>query len=110
MADVLRKAVQTDKKTFVVQTLKLTDAKAKRFRPICDAYQRNLDVINRRRAVAVVGLVGRDKPIRIFTPEVFAKEWPAIDEADVKLRRSPQNRLRLGKYDRVRLVAPLEGV
>ena len=49
----LRAAVRADKKAFVASTLKLTVTEEKRFWPIYDEYQRNLDMTNRRRVVAI---------------------------------------------------------
>ncbi|MEP6601288.1 MAG: hypothetical protein ABJB49_05690, partial [Nitrospirota bacterium] len=44
----LRNAVRTDKKAFVASTLNLTDAEAKKFWPLYDGYQRDVDLANRR--------------------------------------------------------------
>jgi hypothetical protein len=58
----LRNAVRSDKKAFVASMLKLTDAGAKKFWPVYDSYQRDLDLANRRRNVVVPVLIGMDKP------------------------------------------------
>ncbi|HZI42255.1 MAG TPA: hypothetical protein VFD67_11145, partial [Gemmatimonadaceae bacterium] len=50
---VLRAALKSDKKAFVASNMKLSDAEAKKFWPIYDSYQRNLEVTSRRRVVAV---------------------------------------------------------
>jgi hypothetical protein len=97
----LRKAVQTDRKALVAATLKLTDAEAKRFWPIYDAYQRDLDVANRRRVVAVEGLIGLDKPISDLYARSVATELLVVDENEIKLRRTLQNRLMRGVPTRV---------
>jgi hypothetical protein len=97
----LRKAVQTDKKALVASTLNLTDAEAKRFWPIYDAYQRDLDVVNRRRTVATLGLIGLDKPISDLYARNLSNEWLAADEAEIKLRRTLQNRLMRGVPTRI---------
>ena len=97
----LRKAVQTDKKALVASTLKLTDAEAKRFWPIYDAYQRDLDLINRRRVVAVEGLIGSDKAMSDLYARNFSNEMTSIDEAEIKARRSLQNRLMRGVPTRI---------
>ncbi|TMG90394.1 MAG: hypothetical protein E6H73_15485, partial [Betaproteobacteria bacterium] len=59
---VLRDAVRSDKKALVASTLKLTAVEAKRFWPIYDAYQRDVDLANRRRNVTLEALIGLDKP------------------------------------------------
>ncbi len=97
----LRKAVQSDKKAFVASTLKLTDAEAKRFWPLYTAYQRDLDLINRRRVVAVEGLLNSDREMSDLYARNFANEITAIDEAEIKARRSLQNRLMRGVPTRV---------
>jgi Spy/CpxP family protein refolding chaperone len=97
----LRKAVQADKKGLVASTLKLTDAEAKRFWPIYDAYQRDLDVANRRRVVAVEGLIGRDGPVSDLYARTLSNEFLIADETEIKLRRSLQNRLMRGVPTRV---------
>ena len=89
----LRQAVRADKKAFVAATLKLTDAEAKRFWPIYDAYQRDLDVVNRRRVLALTTLAGRDRPMSDIYARNLAAELLASDEAEIKLRRTLQNRL-----------------
>jgi Spy/CpxP family protein refolding chaperone len=97
----LRAAVKADKKAFVASTLKLTDAEAKRFWPIYDAYQRDLDAANRRRTVAITGLIGLDKPISDLYARNLANELLVADETEVKLRRALQNRLMRGVPTRV---------
>ncbi len=45
----LRTAVRADKKAYVASVLDLTDAEAKKFWPLYDAYQRAVDMANRQR-------------------------------------------------------------
>ncbi len=89
----LRNAVKTDRRAFVAATLKLTDAQAKRFWPAYDAYERTLDMANRRRVVAVEGLIARDKPVTDLYARNLANELIASDEAEVKARRTLHNRV-----------------
>ncbi|MGH8315917.1 MAG: hypothetical protein ACRETU_12290, partial [Steroidobacterales bacterium] len=58
----LRTAVRADKKALVAATLNLTAAEATKFWPVYDNYQRDVDMLNRRRVVAVEGLLAQDKP------------------------------------------------
>jgi hypothetical protein len=97
----LRKAVQSDKKALVASTLKLTDAEAKRFWPVYDAYQRDLDLANRRRNVVAVTLIGTDKPLSDLYARNLATELIAADEAEIKSRRTLQNRLMRGVPTRI---------
>ena len=87
------KAVQADKKTYIKSKLNLTDAEAKKFWPIYDAYQRDLDMYNRRRSVALEGLIGLDKPLSDLYAKQLARELIATDEGEIKARRKMQNKL-----------------
>ena len=91
--DALRNAVRTDKKAFVASTLKLTDAEAKKFWPIYDAYQGDLEVINRRRTRAFEGLIGQERNLSNAYARTLANELISTDEAEIKLRRALHNRL-----------------
>jgi Spy/CpxP family protein refolding chaperone len=97
----LRTAVRADKKAFVASTLKLTDAEAKRFWPVYDAYQRPVDAANRRRTVALEGLIALEKPISDLYARTLASELIAADEAEVKARRTLHNRLMRGVPTRI---------
>lgn len=97
----LRTAVKADRKAFVASTLQLTDAEAARFWPIYDTYQRALDAANRRRVVAVEGLVALDRPISDLYARNLASEIIAADEAEIKARRTLENRLMRGIPTRV---------
>ncbi len=97
----LRTAVRTDKKALVASTLNLTPAEAKKFWPLYDEYQRNLDMTNRRRVVAVQQLIAQDKPASDLYARNLANELIAVDEAEVKARRTLQNRLMRGVPSRI---------
>jgi hypothetical protein len=89
----LRAAVKADKKAFVAATLKLSDAQARKFWPAYDAYQRNVDMTNRQRVVAVEALIGRDKPITDLYARNLANELIAADEAELRARRTLHTRV-----------------
>ena len=97
----LRNAVRTDKKAFVASTLKLTPAEEKRFWPIYDEYQRNLDMTNRRRVVAIQQVVVGDAPESELYAKRLVSELIAVDEAELKARRTLQNRLMRGVPTRI---------
>src|ERR1700674_865410 len=97
----LRGAVRSDKKALVASTLKLTDAEAKRFWPVYDAYQRDVDLANRRRNVTLEALIGLDKPASDLYARNLANELIAADEAEIKSRRSLHNRLMRGVPTRI---------
>jgi Spy/CpxP family protein refolding chaperone len=89
----LRAAVKADKRAFVAATLALTDAEAKKFWPIYDAYQRSLEAANRIRAVAIEGLLSRDKPMTDLYAKQLAADLIESDEAEVKARRTLYKRV-----------------
>jgi Spy/CpxP family protein refolding chaperone len=86
-------AVKADKRAFVAATLGLTDAEAKKFWPIYDAYQRSLEAANRIRAVAIQGLLSRDRPVTDLYAKQLAADLIASDEAEVKARRTLYKRV-----------------
>jgi Spy/CpxP family protein refolding chaperone len=89
----LRSAVQADKRAYVAQMLKLSPAEAKKFWPIYDQYQRARAAADERRAKAIVDVVGRDQPMTNAYAKTLATELMAADEAEIKARRTLQNRL-----------------
>ena len=89
----LRAAVQADKRAYVASTMKLTDAEARRFWPIYDLYQRSLTFADRRRTRAVIEVVGADRALTDPYARTVATELIAADEAEIKARRTLQNRL-----------------
>jgi hypothetical protein len=89
----LRAAVRADKKALVASTLALTPAEATKFWPIYDSYQRDLDLANQRRNLVVVDLVGLNKPLTDLYAKNLANELMAADEAEIKSRRTMQNKV-----------------
>ena len=89
----LRAAVQADKKTYVASTLGLTDAEAKKFWPIYDAYQRDLNISNRKRNLAIEGLIARDKPLTDPYARSLLKDLFDADDMEIRSRRTLQSRL-----------------
>ena len=89
----LRAAVKTDKRAYVASALNLTDAEAKKFWPLYDAYQRTLNLANRERNLVVVDIVGSDKPLTDAYAKYLLKDMIEADEAEIRARRSLQNKL-----------------
>jgi hypothetical protein len=90
---VLRDAVRADKRKYVASLMTLTDAEAKRFWPVYDKYQRDIDETNRERVVAVQEFMFRDKPVSNLAAKQYATRLLAIDEAEIKARRTMRNRV-----------------
>ena len=89
----LQKAVTADKRAYVASVLKLTDAEAKKFWPIYDAYQADVDMANRNRSRTLEGLIARDKPMSDLYAKQLANDLIAADETEVRARRKMQNKL-----------------
>jgi hypothetical protein len=89
----LRAAVRADKKALVVSTLALTDAEAKKFWPIYDAYQRSLNLANRRIATAVEDVVELNRPLSDAYAKKLAVAPIVADEGELKARRTLYNRV-----------------
>jgi Spy/CpxP family protein refolding chaperone len=89
----LRNAAKADKKALVASTLQLTDAEAKAFWPIYDDYQRSRDASDRQRVRAIEGVIATDKPVSDAYANRLAKDLLAADEAELRARRTMQNKL-----------------
>ncbi len=87
----LRTAAQKDKRALVASTLALTDAEAKKFWPVYDAYQRDLDIFRRERNVALEELVMRDRPMTNRYAKDFTNELLKLEEQEIKARRKMHN-------------------
>ena len=89
----LRQAVKNDKRAFVESVMKLDAVEGKRFWPIYDAYQRSLNQTGRRRVVALQELMFRDKAMTNLAAKQYANELLAVDDAEIKARKSMRNRV-----------------
>jgi Spy/CpxP family protein refolding chaperone len=89
----LRAAAKSDKHALVASTLNLTGAETKRFWPIYDTYQRNLDLTSRRRVVALESLLSRDASMTNLAARNVITELMAVDEAETRSRHTLRNRL-----------------
>jgi len=89
----LRTAIRADKKAYVAATLNLTQAEAKKFWPVYDAYQRDVDMANQRRSVAVQSVIALDRPLSDLYAKSLANDMITADEIEIKARRTLHNRL-----------------
>ena len=90
----VRDALKSDKRAFVAAELKLTEEEAKRFWPVYDNYQRNLDTTVRRSARVIEEVVALDKPLTEANAKRIANELVLIDEEEAKDRRRLHNQLK----------------
>src|SRR5258708_18632152 len=89
----LREAVRGDKKAYVASVMKLTDAEAKKFWPVYEAYQRHLDLANPNKNLVIVEIVSANRPISDLYARNLATQLILADEIEVKARRTLHNRL-----------------
>jgi len=89
----LRNGVRTDERAYVASLMKLTDAEAKRFWPIYDAYQRDVEMADRRRTRVLEDIIGSDRPISDIYAKNMLRELLLADEIKVKARRTMTTKL-----------------
>ena len=92
---ILRDKVKADKKALVAANMQLTDAEAKGFWPVYDAYQKDLQAINERLGKVIVAYAeGYSK--NTLTDEQATKltaDVLAIEASEVQLRKSYADKL-----------------
>lgn len=88
--EILRDKVVADKKFVVSNNMKLTEAEAKAFWPIYDAYQQDLHQINERMAKVIndYALAYNKGAVLDETAKKLLDEAIAVEQAEVKLKQS----------------------
>ena len=87
---ILAQKIKADKKLVVAANIQLTEAEAKGFWPVYDAYQADLQKINQR----LIGVIKNyadawnKGPVSDETAKKLINEAIAIEDAEVKLKRS----------------------
>jgi Spy/CpxP family protein refolding chaperone len=92
---VLRKQVadEDSKRALVESVLKLTPAEAKKFWPIYDKYQRAVEMNDRKRSVALEGLIGRDRGLSDRYAKSLAKDLEEVESAESTARHTMYRRV-----------------
>jgi len=87
---ILAQKIKADKKLVVAANMQLTEDEAKGFWPVYDAYQKDLQGINKRLVGAIksYAAVYNKGPVSDETAKKLINEAIAIEEAEVKLKRS----------------------
>jgi len=87
---ILAQKIKADKKLVVAANMQLTEAEAKGFWPVYDAYQKDLQGINKRLIGAIKSYAAayNKGPVSDETAKKLINEAIAIEEAEVKLKRS----------------------
>jgi len=87
---ILAQKIKADKKLVVAANMQLTEDEAKGFWPVYDAYQKDLQGINKRLVGAIKSYAAayNKGPVSDETAKKLINEAIAIEEAEVKLKRS----------------------
>ena len=85
-ADSVRQAARADKRGLVERNMQLTPDEARRFWPVYDAYQKDLDRIVQRQNRAVLDYVNQESSMSDANARRLAKEVVAADIDEIKLR------------------------
>jgi|SRR5262245_3275668 len=85
---ILRDKIRADKKLVVATNMELTESEAKAFWPIYDAYQKDLQKINRRVANLLEGYAAdfRNKSLTDDKAKKLIDEAVAIEKAEANLK------------------------
>ena len=89
----MRQAVQTDKRALVERNMQLTPAEAKKFWPLYDVYQDNLEPIVRRQNRAVMDYINTESSMTDANAKRIAKEIIEADADEQKLREKQLKKL-----------------
>jgi len=92
---ILRDKIKADKKLVVAANMNLSDAQAKKFWPIYDAYQKELATLNRRIARVIVEYAEADMKGAV-SDELAAKlikESIAVEQAEAAARKRIADKL-----------------
>jgi hypothetical protein len=87
---ILAQKIKADKKVVVAANMQLTEAEAKGFWPVYDAYQKELQGINKRLLGAIKSYADayNKGSVSDETAKKLINEAIAIEDAEVKLKRS----------------------
>ena len=88
--DILLQKVKADKKLVVSENLQVTDAEGKAFWPVYDAYQKDLEPINKRLVAGIKAYADayNKGPITNDVAKKLIDEALAIEDAELKLKTS----------------------
>lgn len=91
--DAIRQAARDDKRGLVAKNLQLTDAEGKKFWPVYDAFQKELDKIVQRQNRAVLDYVNTESSLTDGNAKRIAREVLETDAAEQKLREQHYKRV-----------------
>ena len=87
---ILREKLKADKKLIVAANINLTEAEAKKFWPVYEEYQQELNKINDQIAMLLVGYAKEynEKTLTDAKASALLDRSVAIEEAEIKAKRS----------------------
>jgi len=88
--EILIQKIRADKKLLVASNMELTDAEAKKFWPLYDAYQKELDKINQNlgKTIREYADAFNKGPITNEMATKLMNEALSVQESEVKVRRT----------------------
>jgi hypothetical protein len=88
--EILMQKIKADKKLLVASNMDLTDAEAKQFWPLYDAYQKELNKINERLIATVKEYAKEFKkgPLANDTAKKLLNDALGVQESELKLKRT----------------------
>ena len=88
--EIFMQKVKADKKLLVATNMELTDAEAKGFWPVYDAYQKDLEQVNMRlgKVIKEYADAYNKGPVPNDTAKKLLNDALAVEEAELKLKRS----------------------
>jgi Spy/CpxP family protein refolding chaperone len=92
--DAIRQAAKDDRRGLVEKNMQLTDAEAKKFRPVYDTYANELEAIAKRQNRAVLDYVNQESSMTDANAQRLAGELLATDADEMKLRKRTYEKLR----------------
>ena len=84
--DSVRQAVRADKRAVVEKNMQLTADEAKKFWPLYDTYQRDLDKINQRQTRAILDYINSESSMTDANAKRIAREVMGADADEQKLK------------------------
>jgi hypothetical protein len=88
--EIIHEKLKADKKLIVSKYMELTEAEAKRFWPVYDDYQKELQKINERLLTMLQGYAAdyRNKSLTDGKAKELLDQWIAIEQDEVKQRKA----------------------
>ena len=93
--EILKQKLKADKKLLVAGNMDLSDAEAKKFWPIYDAYQKDLEQVNHKLGQTIKDYAEafNKGPIQDNTAKKLLNEALSVEEQETKLKRSYAEKL-----------------